>query len=239
MSEVNKLDNKQCPFDPEQYKAHVTVSYKIDNDVSAPVGSFPWAMIQVYLGNNVRRNVWDANTYIYGDNIGKDDQAVKQGNKEGTFAWNPEQQDMLACDWTKMGCMLSFDLEIGTSKYGNGESQDWGYMTKAGDLSSGESTFGVLTNLQSTIGVGGISDFRLYESTIGTFDNIVLLVDTQNQPDLGSKALEVTANGLTYNLGSTSKSTTDFVYTSDGAKQLGDLLKQNVGNTLHFFFNWK
>ncbi|REF27182.1 hypothetical protein BDD26_1929 [Xenorhabdus cabanillasii] len=63
MSDVNKLDNKQCSFDPEQYKAHVTVSYKIDNDVSAPVGSFPWAMIQVYLGNNVRRNVWDANKY--------------------------------------------------------------------------------------------------------------------------------------------------------------------------------
>ncbi|REF27184.1 hypothetical protein BDD26_1931 [Xenorhabdus cabanillasii] len=144
---------------------------------------------------------------------------------------------MLACDWTKMGCMLSFDLEIGTSKYG--ESQDWGYMTKAGDLSPGESTFGVLTNLQSTIGVGGISDFRLYESPIGTFENIGLRVDTQNQPDLGSKALEITANGSTYNLGTTAKSTTDFVYASDGAKQLGDLLKQNVGNTLHFFFNWK
>ncbi|PHM68681.1 MW1434 family type I TA system toxin [Xenorhabdus sp. KJ12.1] len=235
MSDVNRLDDSnKCSFTPDQFNT------KVDN--VAPVGSFPWAMIQVYLGSNVRRNVWDTNTYIYGNKIGTSDQAINQANKEGVFAWNPEQQDMLACDWgLKLNsvCMLSFDLEIGTSKYDNRKSQDWGYLTKGGHLASDESTFGTLTNLQNTLGIGSILTFYYEEDPIGTFVAIALQVDTQNQPDLGSKALEVTANGSTYNLSPGSNSTTDLYYTSDGAKQLGDLLKKNVGNTLSFCFRWK
>ncbi|MDX7988491.1 hypothetical protein FE392_14310 [Xenorhabdus sp. 12] len=234
MSEVNKLDQNCSLTTPDQYHVKVTIA----NDTVAPVGSFPWAMIQVYLRKNIRRNIWDAGTYIYGNNIGMDNQSVNQVNKEGVFAWNPQQPDMLACDW-ELNCMLSFDLEIGTSQYNNGGSQDWGYLTKEGNISSGESTFGTLSNLQSTLGIGNILTFILIESPIGTSGTIQLQVDTQNQPDLSSKNLEVTVDGSTFKLGSSSNATTDFTFNSNGAKKLGELLKQNVGNTLHFCFNWK
>ncbi|CDH24949.1 Thoeris anti-defense Tad2 family protein [Xenorhabdus bovienii] len=254
MSEINKLDNKQCPFDPDQYKYNKKIDIEVDN--VAPTGSLPWALIQVYLGKEVHRSGWNAPIehmrLTHKSEVGNTDDGaayIEKSDKGGYWSrWQPTQEDLMACDWSLLklepkpdDCMLSFDLKIGTDQYqhGDGVAQDWGYMTKAGDISVGESTFGVLIDLQSIIGVGSISTFRLFENPIGTFDNILLEVDTQNQPDLGSKAFEVTANGSTYNLGSTSNSTTDFGYTSDGAKQLGDLLKQNVGKTLHFCFNWK
>ncbi|WP_338882657.1 hypothetical protein [Xenorhabdus sp. TH1] len=66
-----------------------------------------------------------------------------------------------------------------------------------------------------------------------------LQVDTQNQPDLHGKDLEVTVDNYTYHLGPSPDSSIYLDYTSDGAKKLGDLLKQNLGKTLHFCFNWK
>ncbi|PHM65281.1 hypothetical protein Xekj_04289 [Xenorhabdus sp. KJ12.1] len=159
---------------------------------------------------------------------------------------------MMACDWElvkaeiKPICpedtMLSFDLKVGTSQYlyVQQQAQDWGYLTEGVDKGENESTFGTLTNLQSTIGIGNILSFTLTENPIGTFYIIALQVDTQNQPNLGGKTLEVVVNGSTYNLGAyASNATNVFLYMSDGAKQLGDLLKQNVGKTLHFCFNWK
>ncbi|PHM57046.1 hypothetical protein Xsto_04123 [Xenorhabdus stockiae] len=140
------------------------------------------------------------------------------------------------------GAMLSFDLNIGTIQFYNGGNpdydkvQEWGYSA---------SSIGTLTNLQSTMGVGNILAFQLIEVPIGTFWGLQLEVDTQNQPYLGSKKLEIMANGSTYNLGVVSPHVpyleTYFLYISNGAKQLGDFLKQNVGNTtpIHFCFNWK
>ncbi|AOM39184.1 hypothetical protein [Xenorhabdus hominickii] len=51
MSDVNKLDNKQCPFDPEQFKVKIkSVEYEaiepkiksveFNDSVGAPVGTF-------------------------------------------------------------------------------------------------------------------------------------------------------------------------------------------------------
>ncbi|MBD2812276.1 DUF2829 domain-containing protein [Xenorhabdus sp. Vera] len=250
MSEINKLDNTECPFDPDQYKK------KIEIDDIAPAGSFPWAMIKVYLGKQVSRNGWassDEYIKLIPASTGSDGKNIPPQiwvtDKDNEQTWTPEQEDMVACDWelVKVACpegtMLSFDLEIGTSKYaygqGQGQGQDWGYLTKEGDISSGESTFGTLTHLQSTLGIGNILTFILIEEPIGSSGTIQLQVDTQNQPDLSSKNLEITVNGSTYPLGTYSSSTTDFVYTSDGAKNLGDLLKQNVDKTLHLCFNWK
>ncbi|MDE9455505.1 hypothetical protein KKJ05_17430 [Xenorhabdus bovienii] len=105
-----------------------------------------------------------------------------------------------------------------------------------------------MTNLQSTIGVGSISEFYFSEVPIGSFYAIELTVDTENQPGLRSKSLEVTVNGSTYNLGSSPGSSQNFFLydLSDATKQqqgdllkLSDLLKQNVANTLSFCFNWK
>ncbi|CBJ81112.1 hypothetical protein XBJ1_1986 [Xenorhabdus bovienii SS-2004] len=60
MSKINKLDNigKKCSFNPDQYKK------KIEVDDVAPVGSFPWAVIQVYLNKPVRRSDWNSNIYL-------------------------------------------------------------------------------------------------------------------------------------------------------------------------------
>ncbi|WP_083600988.1 Thoeris anti-defense Tad2 family protein [Xenorhabdus thuongxuanensis] len=231
-------------MNPDQYKI------KIDT-VTAPVGSCPWAIIQVYLGNKLHRSDWDTpNEYmrLTSKKQGNDSVYIEKRDKHGTwFSWQPTPEDLMACDWILLSevkpveCMLSFDLEIGTGQYssGQGQGQDWGYLTKGGHVWASQPTFGTLTNLQSTIGIRSILTFYYEEAPIGTFYTIELQVDTQNQPNLGSKTLEVTVNGSTYNLGTAGNSTTDFNYTSDGAKQLGDLLKQNVGNTLSFCLNWK
>ncbi|WP_340608547.1 Thoeris anti-defense Tad2 family protein [Xenorhabdus bharatensis] len=243
MSDVNKLDDTQCQINPDQYKI------KIDT-VTAPVGSCPWAIIQVYLGNKLHRSDWDTpNEYmrLTSKKTGNDSVYIEKSDKHGTwFSWQPTPEDLMACDWILLSevkpveCMLSFDLEIGTGKYRDDSQQDWGYLSQGGnDMSYVDSTFGTLTNLQNTLGIGNILEFILNEFPIGTFWGIQFQVDTQNQPDLYNRILEVTANGTTYNLGSSPNSTTNFVYNSDGAKQLGDLLKQNLGKTLHFCLNWK
>ncbi|PHM60669.1 hypothetical protein Xsto_03780 [Xenorhabdus stockiae] len=137
-------------------------------------------------------------------------------------------------------CMLSFDLKIGTRQFSDSDGQYWGCLVTS------VFTFGTLTNLQSTIDIKSILAFVLVEAPIDAFNLIQFQFDIQNQLGLASKNLEVTVGGFTYYLGSAYASgasghdpKTYFNYNSDGAKQLGDLLKQNVGNTLSFCFNWK
>ncbi|MDC9614697.1 DUF2829 domain-containing protein [Xenorhabdus khoisanae] len=92
MSEVNKPDNKQCPFNPELYKSHEI----------APIGSFPWAMIQVYLGGRVHRRGWDvADAYIrlLPASGGFKPLLEKYDKEDGPTIWTPTQDDMVGCDW--------------------------------------------------------------------------------------------------------------------------------------------
>ncbi|WP_340614805.1 Thoeris anti-defense Tad2 family protein [Xenorhabdus thailandensis] len=101
MSDVNKLDNKQCPFDPDQYQYKKTIDVEVDN--VAPDGSFPWALIQVYVGKLVRRNGWDAEVQYIKLLPGSTDNnilaQIEVVDKEGTTSWQPTQEDMMACDW--------------------------------------------------------------------------------------------------------------------------------------------
>ncbi|OCQ50661.1 hypothetical protein Ppb6_04150 [Photorhabdus australis subsp. thailandensis] len=65
MSEINKSEvieienessKRKRPLNPEQYRC---------NHVVAPENSCPWAIIQVYSGNQARRGDWDCpNEYI-------------------------------------------------------------------------------------------------------------------------------------------------------------------------------
>lgn len=92
MSEVNKPDNKQCPFNPELYKSHEI----------APIGSLPWAMIQVYLGGRVHRRGWDvADAYIrlLPASGGFKPLLEKYDKEDGPTIWTPTQNDMVGCDW--------------------------------------------------------------------------------------------------------------------------------------------
>ncbi|CDH26040.1 Thoeris anti-defense Tad2 family protein [Xenorhabdus bovienii] len=102
MSEINKLDSTPCSSDPDQYKVKVT----IENDTVAPVGSFPWVVIQVYLGNIVRRNGWDSrDEYIklIPSVTGYDGKIIPPQiwtvDKDDEQPWTPTQDDMMSCDW--------------------------------------------------------------------------------------------------------------------------------------------
>ncbi|WP_340611584.1 Thoeris anti-defense Tad2 family protein [Xenorhabdus bharatensis] len=252
MSDVNKLDKTQCPFDPEQYNVG-------DNNITVPAGTSAWALSLVYLGKQVYRSGWNAPIehmrLAHKSEVGNTDDGVayiEKSDKNGYWShWMPTQEDLMACDWVLVkpeikpetdDCILSFDLNIGTSQYFSSFGQEWGYLPDDRDLNVGESTFGTLTNFKSTLGAISISSFTLKEAPIGTFQDVELLLDNAIKPELrlNSKNFEVTINGSTYNLGSSfGTAYNEFIYASDGAKQLGDFLKQNVGKTLSFCFNWK
>ncbi|MDE1476484.1 DUF2829 domain-containing protein [Xenorhabdus bovienii] len=250
MSDVNKLDNKQCPFDPDQYK--------IDT-LAAPVGTSPWALIQVYLGNKVHRKDWSApDEYIHlvpgnGNDVAP---SIQKRDKHGMLtSWQPTQEDLMACDWNLLKpdpkpveCMLSFDLKVGTGLYFG--TNQWGYLADD-EFKPEEGPFGKLTNLQNKTDITKFSlfifhDFNQFIYVRASSDNNQY--GYQKMVELFKKDLTVTADGVPYHLGS-SKDLSDFNgkqpyefaggFQTDGAKQLGDLLKQNVGKTLHFCFNWK
>ncbi|MCC8365599.1 DUF2829 domain-containing protein [Xenorhabdus sp. PB61.4] len=124
MSDVNKLDNKQCPFDPEQYNIG-------DNNITVPASTFSWALSLVYLGKQVHRSGWNAPIehirLAYKSEVGNTDDGVayiEKSDKNGYWSrWVPTQEDLLACDWKLLkssltdNCMLEFDLNIGTGAY--------------------------------------------------------------------------------------------------------------------------
>ncbi|MBD2785295.1 DUF2829 domain-containing protein [Xenorhabdus sp. DI] len=256
MSEINKLDNTACPFNPEQYKKKVDVEI----DGVPPIGSLPWALIQVYLGKVVSRSSWDAsNEYIQLTTKSDGSAPVhieKHDQQSFPYDWEPTPEDLMACDWKLLASvrpestMLSFDLKIGTSKYridqSQNQSQDWGYLSQK-DNTNGESNFGILTNLQSNIGIENISKFILYEPNAGSFGSIILSFESNHPNILGllNKNLQITVDGSTYNLRALpdevdgSDGSYDIFYTVDDAQKLGSLLQNQVGNTLHFGFNWQ
>ncbi|CDG21615.1 conserved protein of unknown function [Xenorhabdus poinarii G6] len=249
MSDVNKLDNKQCPFDPEQYKE------KFEIDDIAPAGSFPWAMIKMYLGGQLYRKDWSASgEYIYfvagdGDHIAPE---VKMRDKHGILtSWQPTQDDMMACDWIAMDCMLSFYLKIEVVRnYGN-SGYNWGYLADEELAFLGENSFGDLTNFQTKTDIKEFSLFIWWDH-VNAIDIRVSSDRTQDgyqkMKELFGKNLTVTSNGVSYSLGQISEGSQqngakqyEFAgsYANTDATKLGDLLKQNVGRAVHFCFNWK
>ncbi|PHM60474.1 hypothetical protein Xsto_03970 [Xenorhabdus stockiae] len=257
MSDVNKLDNKKCSFNPDQYKYKKSIDIEVD-DV-APVGSFPWAVIQVYLNKPVRRSDWDFNIYL----MPKYDDSgsviyLQWLDKDGNILpWTPEQEDMVACDWISMDCMLAFSLKLGTSKYGGTAGtgvpgQDWGYMTIHGDKISNESTFGTLTEIQNKTDIESILMFY-WEERQGD-RNLRLKTSSnkenyENMLNLTKKSLYITVEGVSYNVGvpivSRSYSTNDdpnywytAYYENDDAQKVGTILKQ-TDQTKTFCLNWK
>ncbi|MDX7989254.1 DUF2829 domain-containing protein [Xenorhabdus sp. 12] len=96
MSEVNKLDNKKCPFDPNQYQVN-------DDNINVPAGIFAWAVSLVNLGKLVRRDSWNSNIkYIKllpGNNREDILPQIEIIDNYGATSWQPTQEDMMACDW--------------------------------------------------------------------------------------------------------------------------------------------
>ncbi|MBD2798389.1 DUF2829 domain-containing protein [Xenorhabdus sp. 18] len=248
MSEINK----PCPFNPDQYK--------IDT-LAAPVGTSPWALIQVYLGNKVHRKDWDApDEYIHliPGNGNDDAPEIKKRDKHGVMtAWQATQEDLMACDWKLLesaptcpeGTMLSFELKSGTSTY-DPDHQDWGYLADDEFSDLHEHPFGSLNITYNGTDIKKISLFY-WENE----NSVYLKVSSDNNQeghqkmvDLFSKDFTVTIGNVYYHLGSTtddnsymSKGEYEFLglYENEDAQKLGALLKQNVGNKLNFCFTWK
>ncbi|CDH07604.1 conserved hypothetical protein [Xenorhabdus bovienii str. oregonense] len=253
MSDVNKLDNKQCPFDLSKYKS---------NDVVAPVGSVPWAIIQVYEGKAVGRTEWNSLAeYIHlsTKNDGSGPIHIEKHNKDGiSEVWEPTLEDLMACDWNLLkskqkpdDCMLGFDLTIGTGTYSYPD-HEYGYLAdnefELGTAHQGP--FGTLTNPQNKTDITKFSFFTW--SSGGQILRIRVSSDNnhegyQKMVELFKKTLTIIADGVPYPLGEATEINTDgegeyeFAgqYNNTEAQKLGALLKQNVGNTLHFCFNWK
>ncbi|MEX0447820.1 MW1434 family type I TA system toxin [Xenorhabdus sp. SGI246] len=259
MSDVNKLDNKQCPFDLDKYQM------KIDN--LAPEGSLPWAIIQVYMGKTVTRSEWEKPDEYIALTVKSPDSAshIDKHNKYGLSNWQPTPGDLMACDWSLLksepkpkpeDCMLSFDLKIGDDNDGN--YQYWGYFGEA-DWITTQKCFGSLIKMETNnIGISGIQQI-MNEIPIDT-KNIMtlylgLFIDKGADPAVSkllAKNLYVTVDNETYDLGiyslppdlyGSNTRLVSYYYdlspSNPDRTKLGTLLQQSVGKTLHFCFNWK
>ncbi|MDE9462934.1 Thoeris anti-defense Tad2 family protein [Xenorhabdus bovienii] len=264
MSEVNKPENKEsdlkCPFNPDEYKS---------DNVVAPVGSFPWAVIQVYLGNKVHRNDWDSpNEYIHltpesaPDSGGNNLPQIEKRDKHGYLAsWQPTQEDMMACDWKLLkplaleDHMMVFDLTLGTDLYSNSREPSWGYIAENVDITG----LGTLNVIQNKTDIAKIlffcrHSFRNYAGGPDIDASMDFQVSSDENKDSYQKMIElfnknfyVTVDDVTYNIGvPTSDSEEDiFAYTyminypQSSDKEKLKTILQQTGKTKRFYFNWR
>ncbi|MDC9598537.1 Thoeris anti-defense Tad2 family protein [Xenorhabdus anantnagensis] len=240
MSEVNKPESRpdlKCLFNPEQY------------DLSAPVGSFPWALSQIFLGNKLHRSDWDSNTYVYLPNATKDKPLyIARLDKDGDYPWSPEQKDMMACDWALLkpehkpnpdNCMLSFEITLGYN-----DREEWGYL---------QSSYGSLKILQNTTtkieDVSSFSwDYYMENSESNIYCSFSSYKDKKSAQSvnnlLNNKYLYVVVDDITYNLGQTGINSTSYPnkfsikITGTEAQKVGAILQQ-TGQTKRFSLIWR
>ncbi|PHM74903.1 Thoeris anti-defense Tad2 family protein [Xenorhabdus kozodoii] len=220
MSDVSKPDTPKCPLDLSQYQVLV-------NNVS-PVGSCPWALIQVYAGVKVHRSGWNAPKehlrldYESGTGSDKGNPYIEKSDKDGVWGtWQPTKEDLVACDWKLLtaednkpkpvDCMLSFTLELGAGK--DMEGPAWGYLNEDVDgpawgyLNAGETShykgpaFGTLTTVQNNVGIANISMFYFRDNGQMMFGVIPAQDNPLQARELFTKTLYVTVDNTTYNLG--------------------------------------
>ncbi|MGJ0580638.1 Thoeris anti-defense Tad2 family protein [Xenorhabdus bovienii] len=237
MSEINKPENDnadlKCPFNPDQYKKKVNVEV----DGVAPVGSLPWALIQVYLGKEVHRSGWNAPIehmrLTHKSEVGSADDGaayIEKSDKGGYWSrWQPTQEDLMACDWSLLksepkpnDCMLSFDVFIGTANatlQGSEGHVAWGYV-KDGykwDEHEWSKSFGDLKVIQNKTDIVETSSFYWHASSDNKVDVIIwIAVSNANQESsqkliefFQTKELYITVDGVTYNLGKSLNLVTD------------------------------
>ncbi|PHM47868.1 Thoeris anti-defense Tad2 family protein [Xenorhabdus sp. KK7.4] len=196
MSDVNKLDDKQCPFDPEQYKVTYKTTVELSNDATAPIGSFAWAIIQLNLGNLVGRKNWESSKQYL--RLNKESGYIEEHDKPYHWElWIPKKEDMAACDWelTKSSeCsednILVFDLTLGyEQKYG---MRFWGFIGSEEDRFP---SIGTINIKYDKYNFGKITGFYWTDDGIFHFDTI------EPHNELFEQALLITVDDITYNLG--------------------------------------
>ncbi|MDC9591641.1 DUF2829 domain-containing protein [Xenorhabdus sp. XENO-10] len=253
MSEINKPEDTtlNCPFEPSQYKKKVDVEV----DGIPPVGSLPWALIQVYLGKVLSRSKWNANEYIQlsAKNDGSEPVHIEKHDKNNIpQTWEPTPEDLMACDWGLVkitpkpeDCMLSFELQLGRI---NGDGDWWGYISNK--LYGGKDAFGDLISVQNETNITNLSILAFHWEDDAFFT--VISSDTDYLPELLGvlkKTLYVTVDGVVYNLGENSDGSPEldpkmkayfsgYYDYSNNAKNLINILQQ-TGQTKRFCFNWQ
>ncbi|AOM39227.1 DUF2829 domain-containing protein [Xenorhabdus hominickii] len=113
MSDVINPEH-ECPFNRDDYKG---------DQIIAPVGSFWWALVQLKLGNKVRRSGWPKEEQL--NFVPR--RAVTEGNYDylshidkrniyGNWApWQPTQEDLMACDWVQVKDFIKPEPETGNN----------------------------------------------------------------------------------------------------------------------------
>ncbi|MDC9598538.1 Thoeris anti-defense Tad2 family protein [Xenorhabdus anantnagensis] len=239
MSEVNKPESSadlKCPFNPDQY------------NLSAPVGSFPWALSQMFLGNKLHRSDWAPNTYVYHSDATKDRPLyISSLGKNCDYPWSPEQQDMIACDWTLLKPetgkpILSFLIASRKSQRAlSWGGSSWGYYGNNIYF-----LFGGLHINQNTINIKRMMEF--YWTEPANFISLAFTTDNNKKISqdiynlMNNKYLYVTVGSNTsYNLGQTGiwGTTSYFSVKIKGAEaqKLGAILKQEF--TPFFSLTWR
>ncbi|WP_338804214.1 MW1434 family type I TA system toxin [Xenorhabdus griffiniae] len=255
MSVINKSDSniaQQCSFTPDQFKVNVTT--KIDNDITAPIGSFPWALIQVYLGKKVYRRNWSYPVeYIH--LVSDSSPLIEKRNQGNITTWQPTPEDLTACDWELQGDPnLEFDLTVGVGIFERESNPPWGYVDKNQTYLAGLSShIGSLKLIKNNSDINNIN--------IKTFfwpynENLTIRIPYDNNQENGKKMVELFSKNLTvmvdnvhyilgkntgYFWGNGNELRYELYYNGDinsDLKKLGDQVKKNVGKTLRLRLVW-
>ncbi|MGJ0580843.1 Thoeris anti-defense Tad2 family protein [Xenorhabdus bovienii] len=235
-AEKNKKPEYQCHIYPEQYKINA-------DKVTAPIGSFPWAMIQVYLGNQVSRKDWDSPAQylrLKSKAVACEEQIyIEEHDKHDHWvSWHPKQEDMVACDW---------DLKVSTPetiKYNiTFDITPMKYVDAWGGDTSNKSLVMVETNIVDD----PIS--ALYFNTKYNSINVFLYLNLypangmEILKDIRAKHLTVTVDGVQYECGYPVEKT-DWPqplyipwYKGSEAEKIGNLLQQ-AEKTYRIQLNW-
>ncbi|MDE9564425.1 DUF2829 domain-containing protein [Xenorhabdus bovienii] len=258
MSDINKQENKKSEYkysiNPYQYRIKVNI-----DTITAPVGSFPWAVIQVYFGNKLYRKNWNSPTEyvrLIPSQSNNDEIYIEKNDRyDQWMPWLPTPQDLMACDWDFMkktnleNSMLVFDLEL-DSRRRVGGVKGWGYEAYG-------NSFGTLNIIENNTDIVKIGAFMWIPE-----DDKVLFMAKSIQPDssdesgeneesnqrmreLFKKGLDVMVDGVTYSFGKPSRILASgipdiFSYYEHNieAKKLGEILKQK-GQTKRFYLTWR
>ncbi|MDX8001257.1 DUF2829 domain-containing protein, partial [Xenorhabdus sp. Reich] len=230
--------------------------------ITAPVGSFSWALIQLKLRKRVARSVWGDKGMYLAITPRVNELTVEEGsayavdgvaigtkydylthidlhNEYGNFVpWQPAQEDMMACDW---------ELRVNNSKIP--DVSEPSYYSLVFDVTPNETSKGSLWGgsvnseivvVENEIGDNAIFSIYWYEKENGIPINLGGEY-TDFMKVVADKKLTVTVDGTKYHLGYRIQieETPVYIplYQGDDAEKLGNLLKQ-TGKTYRFHLNW-
>ncbi|OTA19620.1 hypothetical protein Xbed_02121 [Xenorhabdus beddingii] len=200
-------------------------TYHLTDDNARQVGALGWALRQLRKGNKVRRSDWDDAEQLRfvprkPDAEGQGDYLahLDKHNKQGNWApWQPTQEDLMAEDWEQVkeavkpepetgDNTLMFDLTTGmfTVRGMQQFPHFYGYTDTMMGYPTIPVTLGTLSITQNTTVIDKIMNI-MWEEPKDTQSTLALYWYVQGASsvvsELFKKALQITVEGVTYNLG--------------------------------------